>query len=307
MDNTPHHPLVTPSASADDIVPEQTLSTPHFDEKAVRQARPAVPLEQVKARLLWLVIVLMCSSALLGGVIGLTISQQYGSEQVSTPGTSVAPEESRVGTESGIPSPSGRGQGEGLDEVENSDRVVKSTQNEPDALSQSAADPEEKANDAGPGASDANAEARHADRSRDNSAVDGETMSETPAGDAHATLNGALDEWIAATNARDIERQMGFYSQKVNAFYLTRNVPREAVRAEKSRVFSRANLIDIRAATPGIRLSRDGRTATMRFRKKYAIEGGGEDRRGEVVQELRWHRTDEGWKIVSERDLRVIN
>ena len=100
---------------------------------------------------------------------------------------------------------------------------------------------------------------------------------------------------------------MDFYSQKVNAFYLTRNVPREAVRAEKSRVFGRADLIDIRAAAPGIRLSRDGRTATMRFRKKYAIEGGGEDRRGEVVQELRWQRTGDGWKIVSERDLRVIN
>ena len=45
----------------------------------------------------------------------------------------------------------------------------------------------------------------------------------------------------------------------------------------------------------------------MRFRKKYAIEGGGEDRHGEVLQELRWERTDDGWKIVSERDLRVID
>jgi ketosteroid isomerase-like protein len=44
----------------------------------------------------------------------------------------------------------------------------------------------------------------------------------------------------------------------------------------------------------------------MRFRKKYAIEGGGEDRSGEVVQELRWRRTADGWKIVSERDLHVI-
>ena len=77
MDNTPHNLLVTPSASADGIVPEQTLPTPHFDEKAltgrrVRQCRSKTD----KARLSWLVIVLMCGSALLGGVIGLTISQQ---------------------------------------------------------------------------------------------------------------------------------------------------------------------------------------------------------------------------------------
>ena len=45
----------------------------------------------------------------------------------------------------------------------------------------------------------------------------------------------------------------------------------------------------------------------MRFRKKYNIEGGGHERRGEVLQELRWRRTKDGWKIVSERDLRVIN
>src|SRR5687767_5300771 len=101
MDNTPHNLLGTPPSNADGIAPEQTLPTPHFDEKAVQQARPAVPLEQIKARLLWLVIVSMCSSALLGGVIGLTISQQNRSEQVSTPATSVAPEGSRVSTDGG--------------------------------------------------------------------------------------------------------------------------------------------------------------------------------------------------------------
>lgn len=289
MDNTPHNLLVTPSASADGTGPEQTLPTPHFDEKAVRQARPAVPLEQIKARLLWLVIVLMCSSALLGGVIGLTISQQSISEQVSTPATSVAPEETRVSI------PMSR----------DSDRIVKSTPNESESLSQSA-HPEEKANHTEPVASEGNAEVPRASRARENSAGD-EPMSDTQDSDTRETLRGALDEWIAATNARDIQRQMNFYNQKVNAFYRTRNVPRDAVRAEKSRVFGRANVIDIQAGAPGIRLSPDGRTATMKFRKKYAIEGGGEDRHGEVVQELRWRRTDDGWKIVSERDLRVIN
>jgi hypothetical protein len=44
----------------------------------------------------------------------------------------------------------------------------------------------------------------------------------------------------------------------------------------------------------------------MRFRKRYEIEGGPAARRGEVVQELRWRRADDGWKIYSERDIRVI-
>src|SRR5688500_1167482 len=129
MDNTPHHLLVrpTPAADADGIGPEQAPPAPHFDEKAIQQARPAVPLEQVKARLLWLVVVLMCSSALLGVVIGLTISQQNGSEHLSMSAPSVAPEASGVTTESGT------------------DRIATSTASESEPASV-VANTEEKAN-----------------------------------------------------------------------------------------------------------------------------------------------------------------
>lgn len=120
------------------------------------------------------------------------------------------------------------------------------------------------------------------------------------------TLRGALDEWIAATNARDIERQMDFYLPTLAAYYLQRTVPRAAVRAEKARVFAHATTIDIHAAEPEILLREDGSTAVMRFRKTYVIAGGGQDRRGEVIQELRWQRTQAGWRISSERDVKVL-
>ena len=135
--------------------------------------------------------------------------------------------------------------------------------------------------------------------------------STTPAAGAEITqaamLRRSLDEWIAATNARNIERQMFFYMPELKAFYLTRNVTRAFVRAEKGRVFTAAGLIDIRAAEPEIIFTDGGRTAIMRFRKKYRIENGRQSRRGEVVQELRWRRTAAtDWKIFSERDIRVI-
>lgn len=277
METSPNDTLLSSSDNANSIAQETTLPTPHFDEISIQNARPAVPLVPNKPRRFWPVaLVLMFASSVVGGVLGLALSRyENGSKQTSTPAASVA--EGTSQNESYEPPP------------------------------QSVADSEEKANDAKSGASEGNAEATRAARSPENSTIGGEPISDAHGSDARATLRGALDEWIAATNARDIQRQMNFYNQTVSAFYLTRNVPREAVRAEKSRVFGRAGVIDIKAAAPGIRVSRDGRTATMRFRKKYAIEGGGEDRRGEVVQELRWQRTDDGWKIVSERDLRVIN
>lgn len=120
-----------------------------------------------------------------------------------------------------------------------------------------------------------------------------------------AALRAALDEWIAATNRRDLARQMTFYPPTLSAFYRERNVARSAVLAEKRRLFARAEVIDVQASTPEITL--DGvDTATMRFRKTYDIRGPQASRRGEVVQELRWTKTPEGWKITSERDVQVI-
>lgn len=119
-------------------------------------------------------------------------------------------------------------------------------------------------------------------------------------------LRESLASWIEATNARDIERQMGFYTPRLKAFYLTRDVPRSFVRAEKARAFRTAKLIDIRAEEPEIIFRDGGSTAVMRFRKRYRIDDGPRSRRGEVVQELRWLRTGGGWKITSERDVRVI-
>ena len=128
-----------------------------------------------------------------------------------------------------------------------------------------------------------------------------------PTGERDAeALNRDLDEWISATNERDIERQMSFYVPTLAAYYLTRNTSASFVRQEKNRVFATASVIDIHAAEPEIVFQDNGRTAVMRFRKKYRVTDGGRTKSGEVVQELRWRRTNAGWRIFSERDIRVI-
>ena len=133
-----------------------------------------------------------------------------------------------------------------------------------------------------------------------------EANATTTARDEVGVLRRALEEWIAATNERDIERQLSFYAPRLTAFYLARDVSRAAVRAEKVRVFQNARTIDVQAEAPELIFQQGERTAIMRFRKRYQIEGGGQNRRGAVVQELRWQNTPQGWKIFSERDVRVI-
>ena len=129
-------------------------------------------------------------------------------------------------------------------------------------------------------------------------------------------LRRALNEWIEATNNRDIQKQMSFYLPRLKAYYLTRNTSSDFVREEKARVFERASIIDIRAEEPEIIFQDGGRTAVMRYRKKYRVENGRQSRRGEVIQELRWQRVNSQtdgvdgsraeWRIFSERDIRVL-
>jgi ketosteroid isomerase-like protein len=127
-----------------------------------------------------------------------------------------------------------------------------------------------------------------------------------PAQGDFASLRAAFDEWLAATNARDPERLMRFYSSKVDEFYSARNVTQDAVRADRARLFQRAEVIEVKTDAPEITMSGDGRTATMHFSKEYVMKVNGRNHHGKVFQQLRWQRTDEGWKITSERDIRVL-
>ena len=120
-------------------------------------------------------------------------------------------------------------------------------------------------------------------------------------------LDGALGEWLDATKRGDIERQMRFYPARVPVYYTWRDVPWSAVRQEKTQVFGAATTLQIVTDTPTVELADDGRSAVTRFRKRYVIDGPVIRRRGEVLQELRWRRMPDGWRIVGERDAEVLS
>jgi len=264
---------IEPSGRQGDAGPQ--LAAPRFDARSVSRARAAVPLERRRSiwdgKLPWVIVAIV--AGMIGGLLGIWALNYYQG----------ADSNERAGSQPPAPTAS--------------EPAARQPALETDAAAQSQTSP---ANDQAQGAATPAGEAAT-------------PAAEAPAGASPASageeqeLRGALSGWIEATNARDLDRQMSFYDSRLGTFYLTRNASREAVRAEKAAVFSRASNVDVRADPPQIFLSRDGRTATMRFRKQYSIGGGGADRRGAVLQELRWRRTPEGWKIVGERDLRVLD
>ena len=134
---------------------------------------------------------------------------------------------------------------------------------------------------------------------------DGSGRSKEELPETFAVLGRALDELVKVTNARDIDKVMAFYGPKLLFYYRLRSVPSETVRKDKASMFERAELIDVRVVgAPDITLDRDGLTATMRFRKEYILKIKDRLRHGEVLHELRWQRTDDGWRIIGERDAR---
>jgi ketosteroid isomerase-like protein len=261
--------------------PERTLTTPSFDDNSIHAARAAVPLASAdaRARRTWSLplVALAVLAGVIGGGVGILAINLY-QKRAATQTTQA--------------------------NTRNVDAQNNSARANTDAPSNSTAAP------VAPITSDATSapkESQAATEENGAGGVNAGQASRGAGGEKVSELRAALGGWIDATNARDIDRQMNFYDAKLDAFYLAREASRDAVREEKARVFSRASTVEVRADEPQIDLGADGQTATMRFRKQFNIEGGGGDKHGAVLQELRWRRTPAGWKITSERDLRVVN
>lgn len=273
-------PIDTPNTVPDD--PERTVATPHFlDKEVVVNAQPAVPLSEINRKRTWptpIIVAALLFGLAVGAFGSMLFMRQRSDSRQPAASTQTAQHQQPAQAQEEVPASI---------PLETKEQTAQA-----DAQQQ-----QKRAADSAQTQGDAQEEVREIAKPE---------VAVAPNNEDWAALRGALNEWVAATNARDINKQMSFYNPTVNAFYLSRNTSREEVRAEKARVFQNARSIDIRAAEPQIRVSPDGTSATMRFRKSYAIEGGGQDRRGAVVQELRWKRVGNQWRIVSERDLKVL-
>ncbi len=96
---------------------------------------------------------------------------------------------------------------------------------------------------------------------------------------------------------------MNFYAPVLEKYYLRPKASAGFVRADKANLFSHTNSVNVNVSEPSINFSNDNRTATMRYTKSWNFTGARADS-GQAVEELRWTKTNNGWKIISERDLR---
>jgi hypothetical protein len=277
---------------------ERTLVTPRFDEEAVLHAKPAVPLAQMRARLtnhkLFITVALIAGLAL--GILGSLLTMRYldhSGTQIADGRPSQRQGDLQNGNAAPEPKPSANSQ-QPQDELQEKEGLP-----EPPALPTELSQP--PANQPGEQAESKEEEVGEQPEGASSPLLDPITKAVD-----EQLLRQAFQTWLKATNERDIDRQMSFYNAKVDAYYRTRGVSRNDVQSEKNRVFGRADKVSIEADEPTTKISPDGQQATMRFRKRYNIEGESVHRSGVVLQELRWQRVNGKWRIVSERDLKVL-
>jgi predicted lipid-binding transport protein (Tim44 family) len=268
--------------------PEKTLVSPRFDEEAVSRAKPAVALSQIKAKSSkpGLLIITAIVAGLLGGIFGSVLAVRYLTNR-TTPESSVAQSSSlseakgTLSTDEGqVPLKSANGN----ESSSASANQQKESENEeaPDNVEESPSQPAQETENSPPPAPE-----------KADQAAQGQE------------LRQAFNTWFEAHKAGDMDKQRAFYSSSVGAFHRWRSAERGDGRAEKNRDLEKALVIQIEAGEPEVKLSPDGQQATIRYRKRYKIEGREGNRDSEVLQELRWQRINSRWRIVSERDLKA--
>jgi hypothetical protein len=129
----------------------------------------------------------------------------------------------------------------------------------------------------------------------------------TPAARTRRDVRAATLAWLDAQRRADLDAQMRFYPSRVPVFYHARDVERRVVRAEKARGLGSAPAVELGAGEPVVDVEVPDARARARFRKRSVVHPPHVRRRGEVLQELRWVKAADGWKIVGEREVEVLS
>jgi serine/threonine protein kinase len=116
-----------------------------------------------------------------------------------------------------------------------------------------------------------------------------------------------LSAWTESFKEKDLARQVDCYAPVMETYFLRHRVSRDFVQSNKSKAF--AAIRDVRTfkisdITIGFTSSS---TATVKFRKKWDTGlQSGKTYAGEEIEQLQVANLDDGWKIVSEKEVQVL-
>ncbi len=118
------------------------------------------------------------------------------------------------------------------------------------------------------------------------------------------TIAARMNAWQASIEARDIEKHLQFYADRLDDYYLQQNVGREVVEADRAHAFAQFDRMKMQLINIDIKLQSTDE-ATVTFDKSWDFKKDAAFSNGLVQQEMRWRKIDKQWLIISEKDLQI--
>jgi ketosteroid isomerase-like protein len=135
--------------------------------------------------------------------------------------------------------------------------------------------------------------------------------SATSRSDDEASVQDAVEGWANAFRGRDADRFAAYYAPEVEQFFRKKNVSQSQILDTYQASFGKMDSLytyeisDLRVEFPDGTESPSRATAT--YNKKWdTSQTDGKRFSGEEVERLTFEKTEEGWKIVREDELRVL-
>jgi ribosomal protein L40E len=124
-----------------------------------------------------------------------------------------------------------------------------------------------------------------------------------PKSDSHADIQKTLNDWARAMNSNDVALQMRYYSDRLDRYFLARNVTQHFVVQDKARFYRKGNYIVAFHIGNVTVDEQSAQQAVVSLIKYWQIFNGSGTRSGETRSRLWLTRRGNQWTITGEQDL----
>jgi hypothetical protein len=124
-----------------------------------------------------------------------------------------------------------------------------------------------------------------------------------PKSDSRADIQSTLNDWAKAMNSNDVTLQMRYYSDRLDRYFLARNVTQKFVVQDKARFYGKGNhIVVFRIGNVTVDMQ-SAQQAAVSLIKYWEIFNGSGTRSGQTRSRLWLTRRGNQWIITGEQDL----
>jgi len=118
------------------------------------------------------------------------------------------------------------------------------------------------------------------------------------------SINNRLNAWQASIETGNIDTHLQFYADRLETYYLSANVGKDVVRADRERAFEQFDKFKVQLINIDINLQTED-LAIITFDKTWDFKKAASFSNGLVLQEIKMRKIEKKWMIVSEKDLQI--